>query len=71
MDGEVRGEVGGAAESAISGAAEPLEPRIERAREALAAWSQRAQRLVRENPGAALVCAAGLGFMIGRLASRR
>lgn len=72
MDGEVRGEeMGGTAGGAVSGAEEGLEPRIERAKEALSAWNQRALRLMRENPGTALLCAAGLGFLIGRLASRR
>ncbi len=71
MDGEVRGEVGGAAGGVVDAAEERLEPAIERARETLSAWNQRALQLMRESPGTALLCAAGLGFLIGRLASRR
>jgi ElaB/YqjD/DUF883 family membrane-anchored ribosome-binding protein len=39
--------------------------------QALQAWNQRASAFVRENPGTALLCAVALGFVVGKIASRR
>ena len=45
----------------------PEEERVQ----ALQAWSRRATTFVRENPGTALLCAVALGFVVGKVASRR
>ncbi len=71
MDSDVRDEVSGVTGNAGSALRDRVGPQIEQARETLLAWNQRALALMRENPGAALLCAVGLGFAIGRLASRR
>lgn len=39
--------------------------------QALQAWNRRASTFVRENPGTALLCAVAVGFLVGKIASRR
>jgi len=71
MDNGTQSEAAGAAGDVASKLEERFGPPLEQARERLLAYNQRAVRLMRENPGTALLCAVGLGFLIGRLASRR
>ncbi len=51
--------------------AERLGPKIEEAQDQLVAINERVKLFVKENPGTTLLGAAALGFLIGRLASRR
>ncbi len=39
--------------------------------QALQAWNRRASAFVRENPGTVLLCAVAVGFVVGKIASRR
>ena len=71
MDGDVRDDVSDVTGDRGSALQDRIGPQLEQVRETLLAWNQRALGLIRENPGAALLCAVGLGFAIGRLASRR
>ena len=50
---------------------ERLAPKIEEAQAQLAAVNNRVKGLIRAYPGATLLGVAGLGFIIGRLASRK
>ncbi len=50
---------------------ERLGPRIEEATQQLSAVNEKAKKIIRENPGTALVGAAALGFLLGRWASRK
>ena len=50
---------------------ERFAPRIEEAKEQLTQFNVRLKGFIRENPGTTLLCAAGLGYLIGRLASRK
>lgn len=50
---------------------ERLAPKIEEAQAQLAAVNRRVKGFIREYPGATLLGVAGLGFIIGRLASRK
>ena len=50
---------------------ERFAPRIEEAKEQLSQVNVRLKGFIRENPGTTLLCAAGLGYLIGRLASRK
>ncbi len=45
-------------------------PRIEEAKEQLQQFNSRAQSFIRENPGTTLLAALGVGYLIGKLASR-
>ncbi|GEM_PF-1604078 len=45
-------------------------PRIEEAKEQLQHFNTRAQSFIRENPGTTLLAALGVGYLIGKLASR-
>lgn len=46
-------------------------PRIEEAKEQLQRVNVRVTGFIRENPGTALLCAVGIGYLIGKLASRK
>lgn len=46
-------------------------PQLEQVRTNLEVWNQKALRLMRERPGTCLLCAVGIGFLVGRIASRR
>lgn len=59
------------AEAVINDVAERVETKLEEARESALALSERARDFIRANPGAALLGVAGLGFLLGRLASRK
>ena len=48
-----------------------IAPQLEQAKAALTDWNQRAQTFIRERPGTALLGAVALGYLVGRLASRR
>lgn len=50
---------------------ERFAPRIEEAREQLSLANVRVKGFIRQNPGTTLLCAAGVGYLIGRLASRK
>lgn len=50
---------------------ERLAPKLEEAQAQLAAVNNRVKGLIRAYPGAALLGVAGLGFVLGRLASRK
>lgn len=50
---------------------EELQERIERAREELDHYVERAADFIRERPVAAVAGAVALGWLIGRIASRR
>lgn len=50
---------------------ERIVPQIEEARRNLTDFNQRAVSFIRANPGTCLVGAVALGFLIGRIASRR
>ncbi len=51
--------------------AERLAPQIEEAQAQLLALNERVKGFIKENPGTTLLGAAALGFLLGRLASRR
>lgn len=46
-------------------------PQIAQAQEQLGEVNERVKHFVKQNPGAVLLGAAGLGFLLGRLASHR
>lgn len=50
---------------------ERFAPKIEEAKQQLGAINERVKGFIRENPGTSLLAAAGLGYLIGKLASRR
>ncbi len=50
---------------------ERLAPKLEEAQAQLAAVNNRVKGFIRAYPGATLLGVAGLGFIIGRLASRK
>ena len=50
---------------------ERFAPKIEEAKEQLHAMNGRIQGFIRENPGTSLLAAVGVGYLIGRLASRK
>ena len=50
---------------------ERLGPKLEEAQERLAETNERVKRFVRANPGACLLGAAAVGFLLGRWAARR
>ncbi len=50
---------------------ERLAPKIEEAQAQLGVLNGRIKGFIRQNPGAVLLGAAGLGFIVGRLASRK
>jgi ElaB/YqjD/DUF883 family membrane-anchored ribosome-binding protein len=52
-------------------AARRLQPRLEEAQRQLGETGERVKAFVRAHPGACLVGAVALGFLVGRLASRR
>lgn len=49
---------------------ERFAPKIEEAKEQFGLFNQRAKGFIRENPGTTLLCAVGIGYLIGKLASR-
>ena len=46
-------------------------PRIEEAKEQLNLVNVRVKGFIRQNPGTTLLCALGVGYLIGKLASRK
>ncbi len=72
QDGHLNGEQ---QQDALSSAMEALEqrlgPQLEQVRQTMDQLNQRARQVVRERPGTSLLLAVGVGFLIGRLASRR
>ncbi|MCI0574431.1 MAG: hypothetical protein L0Y66_27170 [Myxococcaceae bacterium] len=46
-------------------------PHLDEARRNLSDFNHRALRFIRENPGTCLLGAVALGFIVGRIASRR
>lgn len=50
---------------------ERFAPKIEEAKQQLSAFNEKAKGFIREHPGTSLLAAAGLGYLIGKLASRR
>jgi len=50
---------------------ERLAPKIEEAKAQLNQVNNRLKGFIRENPGTSLMCAIGVGYVIGKLASRR
>lgn len=50
---------------------ERLAPKIEEAQAQLGVLNGRVKGFIKQNPGAVLLGAAGLGFIVGRLASRK
>lgn len=46
-------------------------PRIEEAKEQLSLVNTRVKGFIRKNPGTTLLCAVGIGYLIGKLASRK
>ncbi len=57
--------------SALSDLEERVGPHVERVRDRLSTFNARALQLMRTYPGTCLVCAVGVGFLLGRIASRR
>ena len=51
--------------------AERLAPKIEEAQQQLLALNERVKGFIKANPGTTLLGAVALGFVIGRLASRK
>lgn len=70
MDAESRGDGDGFGR-VVASFEERVGPRIEQARQALESINAKALRVLREYPGTSLIVAVGVGFLIGRLASRR
>ncbi len=58
-------------EGPLGDVAERLAPKIEEAQEQLMALNERVKGFIKANPGTTLLGAVALGFVIGRLASRR
>jgi ElaB/YqjD/DUF883 family membrane-anchored ribosome-binding protein len=56
--------------SPLGEAARRLQPKLEEAQAQLAETSERVKAFVRAHPGACVLGAVALGFVIGRLASR-
>lgn len=50
---------------------ERFAPRIEEAKEQLSLANTRIKGFIRENPGTTLMCALGLGYVFGKLVSRK
>lgn len=48
-----------------------IAPPLEEARERMVAWNQAATTFIRKNPGTALLGAVAIGYLVGKLASRR
>ena len=48
-----------------------LAPQLEQARETLSNFNSRAKAFIRERPGTCLLGALAIGYLVGRLASRR
>ena len=48
-----------------------LAPQLEQARETLTHFNTRAKAFIRERPGTCLLGALAVGYLVGRLASRR
>jgi ElaB/YqjD/DUF883 family membrane-anchored ribosome-binding protein len=61
--------------SSLESSARDLEdrfaPKFEEAKEQLALVNNRVKGFIRENPGTSLLCALGIGYLIGKLASRK
>jgi ElaB/YqjD/DUF883 family membrane-anchored ribosome-binding protein len=51
--------------------ADRLGPKLEEVQERLEATNEQVKSFIKKNPGTVLLGAAALGFVIGRLASRR
>jgi ElaB/YqjD/DUF883 family membrane-anchored ribosome-binding protein len=50
---------------------EKLEPKLEEAKEQLGELSDKVVSFIKKNPGTSLLGAAAVGFLLGRLASRK
>jgi ElaB/YqjD/DUF883 family membrane-anchored ribosome-binding protein len=50
---------------------ERFAPRIEEAKEQLNLVNTRVKGFIRENPGTTLLCALGVGYLFGKLVSRK
>ena len=50
---------------------ERLGPKLEEAKQRLSNLNERTKGFIRDNPGASLIGAAALGFLVGRLVSRK
>ena len=50
---------------------ERLAPKLEEAHEQLLAFSDRVKGMIREYPGAVVLGAVGVGFVVGKLVSRK
>ena len=61
----------GVSHSVLGEVSERLAPKIEEAQAQLAAVNNRVKGFIRAYPGATLLGVAGLGFILGRLASRK
>jgi ElaB/YqjD/DUF883 family membrane-anchored ribosome-binding protein len=70
MEAESNGQGNGFGER-VAALEERIGPQLEQVRTTLEVWNQRALRVMRERPGTCLLCAVGIGFLVGRLASRR
>ena len=57
-------------ESRVAEAASRVTPQIDQARQSLEELNTRLSSFIRQQPGACLMIAAGVGFVIGRIASR-
>ena len=64
---EAQSTLNGSLEYARDRLAEPME----QVRDALTDFNERASTFIRERPGMCLAAAVGVGFLVGRLVSRR
>ena len=72
MDNSVSNQTDASTPSVILGdVSERLAPKLEQAQEQLQAVNSRLKGFIRAYPGATLLGVAGLGFIFGRLASRK
>lgn len=64
-------EDAGAAKDPLQAAQERLGPRLDEAKEQLSALNLKVKAFVKENPGTSLLGALALGYVVGRLVSKR
>lgn len=57
--------------STLSDLEERIGPHLERVRDRLSTFNAQALQTMRAYPGTCLLCAVGVGFLLGRIASRR
>lgn len=69
MEGAEQDQSG--AKRALSDLEERIGPQVELVRDTLGTWNERALGFMRTYPGTTLIVAVGVGFLFGRLASRR